>query len=858
MSAAPRYSPFLDTNTLHLWQGRWITDIELGEKIKRLPDDINCALALPFELRFVLDACDKLSAELRSRTSKTYVSLAKCLREGYQLSQPEVTESLEELADFLSRKSLEEKIRREMGTHDPFTFARSQYRSDVFEKWAPLGFLLHIAPTNAYSVGALSVVEGLLTGNVNFLKTGGSDELFAQLFLDSLIGMDKTATIAPRIFACRISSRDEQLLKEIIGRADGIAAWGAEGAIEGVRALAAPLARFIDWGPKISFGYFASDKLDDQESVAALARECCLLEQQACSSPQCVYVETEQASVLTEFAHRLASSVAVVSPTVPSQGKRKEPDLSEQAEITSVVELCRLESCLGLSEVLEAADGSWHVLLEHASTLRASPLFRTIWVKPIKRTQIIQTLRPFRGYLQTVGLACTRESMTEISNALVQSGVLRITRPGGMLASYSGEPHDGVYALQRYSRRISAQPGADLAGISSLDELNSTSQQPPDAPILTKEQFQAATVAPEHSQLFFKSGGTTGAAKMSIFSYDDYHLQMSAAADGLYAAGLDPERDRCMNLFFGGGLYGGFISFFTILEMLEAVQFPMMAHADTRMVAEMIVEQRINVLLAMPSYITQLFGENADLLRKHRVVEKIFYGGEHFNDTQKRYFENEFGIKIIRSATYGSVDAGPIGFQCVFSTGSVHHLHSRLHTLEILDMEKDAPAATGERGRVVLTSLNRSGQRIERYDIGDLARLLPDNCPCGRRTPRFELLGRHGDVFKVGSAFFNYRKFVEILTEQMEYAGELQIVLRPGDKTSAEALCLCLSPVDSLDEAQIRDIVLKHYADVREVVLTDRVLELQVECFSPDLLRRTAGSGKLLRIVDERNLSRQP
>lgn len=567
-----------------------------------------------------------------------------------------------------------------------------------------------------------------------------------------------------------------------------------------------------------------------------------------------MYVETQSGDELVKFAQRLAQAMERVSPTIA----RKQPGLLEQAELTSVVELCRLESCLDLTQVIEAQDKTWRLLVEHQSSLRASPLYRTVWVKPIVRDKIIPTLRPLRAYLQTAGLVCMLASLDDISDALIQAGVLRITRAGNMLDSYDGEPHDGVYALQRYAKRISAQLGSDVAGICTFAELKASELTPPEAPILTKEGFQESAVDPKHSHLFFKSGGSSGAPKLSVFSHDDYHLQMSAAADGLFAAGLDPVTDRCMNLFFGGGLYGGFISFFTILENLKAVQYPMGAHPDTGMVAQTIVSQSTNVLLGMPSYLIQLFGQNADFFRKNRVVEKIFYGGEHFNEMQKRYIESEFGVKVIRSATYGSVDAGPIGFQCGFCTGGVHHLHSRLHILEILDLEKDAPVADGAPGRVVLTSLARAGQHLDRYEIGDLARILPGRCECGRQTPRFELLGRHGDVFRLASMFFNYAKLSHILTDQCSYAGEMQLVLRSGEKTEKDELRVLISADSSLDAGIVREVILENYTDLRECVLEDALLDLHVDSIAPDQFQRTAGSGKLRRIIDERAFSRKP
>jgi hypothetical protein len=95
-------------------------------------------------------------------------------------------------------------------------------------------------------------------------------------------------------------------------------------------------------------------------------------------------------------------------------------------------------------------------LIEFRSGLRASPLFRSVWIKPLLREAIITTLRPLRNYQQTVGLACNPDRFDEISHFLTNAGTTRIRPVGKMVGlGYMGEPHDGVYALQRYTRRIS-------------------------------------------------------------------------------------------------------------------------------------------------------------------------------------------------------------------------------------------------------------------------------------------------------------------------------------------------------------------------------------------------------------------
>jgi phenylacetate-coenzyme A ligase PaaK-like adenylate-forming protein len=456
-----------------------------------------------------------------------------------------------------------------------------------------------------------------------------------------------------------------------------------------------------------------------------------------------------------------------------------------------------------------------------------------------------------RRYLQTAGLACGLGDLAELTGTLISAGAVRVRRVGEMAGSYDGEAHDGVYALQRYCRRVSIQAGRDAAGVSNFADLRAAAPTPARrSRLMTKADFQKLSIDPRDAQLFFKSGGSSGAPKMSVFTYDDYHEQMRAGAEGLYAAGLDPLADRCMNLFFSGGLYGGFLSIFSVLEELRAVQFPMAAVMDYPAVAEAIASNKVSVLLGMPSYLLSLFEEGGEVLKRYGGVKKVFYGGEHFNDAQRRHLRRRFGVETIKSVGYGSVDTGPLGYQCVACDGSVHHLHQRLQALEIVDLAKDRPAGPGEIGRLIFTSLARRGQELDRYDLGDVGHWVPGPCACGRASPRFRLLGRSGDVVRVGSMFLNYGKFVSILSERFDYAGP--VALRLSHEGLREKLEVRIAAEASLDPSGLRKALLADYHDLHEAVVVEKMLILEAAAAPSRSFGRLKGSGKLVRIVDER------
>ncbi|MFI8243421.1 acyl-CoA reductase [Streptomyces sp. NPDC085866] len=834
----------MTTSALHLWQGEFIDDAEAGQRLAGLAELTGRVLARPLPTDVVLDACAAVSRDLADPGSDLYGRLAE------QLTAAEAAATSAELAGALTRQALERKLRRELGGLRPERLTRPDGRETVYESWAPVGLLLHIAPGNAAAVAPLSVVEGLLAGNVNVLKASSSDTSLAQDLLAALGAADPTGLISERVVALRFPSSRQDWIQALCGQADAIAAWGGEDTIRAVSDIAPPGCRIVEWGHRISFAYLTREAATDDSTLDALAEDVCRFEQQACSSPQVIYLDTPDADDVFAFAGRFAERLAKVSDALCAPL----PGPAEQAEITTVQQLARLEQHLGLTRVFAADDGSWRVMADTRSALDASPLHRSVWVKPLPRHTVTATLRPMRRYLQTAAVGGSPADVAELSRALFAAGVTRVTPVGSMLEGYEGEPHDGVYALQRYSRRVSVRaPGDAFRTVACLDDLVAPPVLPPapKAPLLGKEGVQRALVSldPRHAHLYFRSGGSTGTPALSLFTCDDYDNQMRAAADGLLAAGFDPARDRAANLFYCGGMYGSFISFFSILERLNATQIPMAAGPDHAMTVEALVTHGADTLFGMPSYLWQLFHAEADRLRAYGGIRKVFFGGEHFTPEQRQVLTEEFGVEVIRSAAYGSTDLGPLGYQCTAGEGSVHHVLTDLHTLEILDPHTDRPVTPGEPGRLVFTSRARAGQRLERYEIGDLGRAVEGACTCGSHVPRLELLGRYGDVVRVGTYFVNYRRILRAAQERLGYHGEMQLLVASG--SGRDVLTVRLDEQYASDPETAREALL---AEVTELASAgaEGLLALAVETVRRETFERTPTSGKLRTVVDLR------
>ncbi|MFI8389612.1 acyl-CoA reductase [Streptomyces sp. NPDC085540] len=830
----------------HYWQGEFIGDEEAGRRLTELPAAVEAALAEGLETETVLAACDALATALSDPGHPVRARLAAHLPEG---EDPAV---LAELGGLLGRRELTRKLRRELGSATPGRLNRADPRETVYEAWAPVGLVAHVAPGNAATVAPLSIVEGLLAGNVNVLKTSSDDTLLTQQLMAELAALDPSGALAARIVVLRFPSSRQEWLRLMCAPADAVAVWGGEAAVEGVAAHVPAGCRLVEWGHRISFAYLTADAWSDARTLDALADDVCLLEQEACSSPQVVYLDTEDEDEVFGFAERFAAVLAARPPAAAGSAAGG-TDPAEAAELTTTELMARLEEHLGLTRVFAAPDGSWRVMADTRSPLTASPLHRSVWVKPLPRKRLIATLRPMRRYLQTAGIAGGPADIAELSRTALAAGVTRVTPVGAMLESYAGEPHDGVYALQRYSRRVAvqAEPAA-FATTACLDDLVRPVVLPrPTGPLLGKADVQepARRLTRADAELYFRSGGSTGAPALSVFSYDDYDTQMHAAARGLLAAGYDPASDRTANLFYCGAMYGSFISFFSVLERLGGVQLPLSAGPDHRATAQALIDHGADTLFGMPSYLWQLLHAEEEALRAYGGLRKVFYGGEHFTEEQQRTLKDTFGIEVVRSITYGSTDLGPLGYQCTESSGGVHHLHADLHTMEVLDLAEDRPVVPGETGRLVFTTHARRGQHLGRYVIGDLGREVPGRCPCGRHAPRFELRGRTGDVMRVATYFLNYRRFLDLAQERGGHPGEVQVRLDSSD--ARERLTVRVERGAATDPERLREVFLAGYPELRSAV-TERLLDLVVEAVDGASLDRSPTSGKLLAVVDAR------
>ena len=816
---------------IHIWQGKPINQDSLKVKMESLADEIAQTLNETLHTEELLIACDTFSQQLKEGK---YPELREAmLNDG--ISNPD--EILNNLAGFLTRKALEKKLKSELGTVEPFKIQRVDYKEPHYEAWSPMGVLVHITAGNSPIVAPMATVEGLLSGNINIIKVANNAGSFPALFFEIL---GKHANIGKFIYMLSISSKQTDELQQIIDLADCVSAWGGEEAIKSIREMTPQGIPVVAWGHKISFAYLTSDAICDK-TVDDLVHSICRNEQRSCSSPQCVMMDTTNIEEVYRFAQMLTDGLERARTQYPLQA----PDAMQAAEITAVTQLYRTDLCFEKGTVIEAEDYLFRVLISEEPKFMPSPLYRTVWLSPLPHSELVGTLRAMRQYLQTAGLACAFKDIHKLTQLLYRAGVTRVTPIRTMSASYTGEPHDGLFALPHFLKRVSFRTELEMNGIVTFDEIEE--KQPisfAGKPIQGKKDYPPI---PENgTHIVMKSGGTTGEPVYCSYTENDYqNYIVKSGAQGLLAAGLDIENDVTADLLKAGNLYGGMNCFISIFDELKAPHLNISGLDDYHLTAKYIVKGRANVLMGAPSYIVCLLKENEALFKSYNRINKIFYAGEPISKGQLEYLQKEFGIKIIRSMIYGANETGTMGYACEYCEPGVFHLPTESQYLEILQMENDEPVVDEETGRLIFTGFKRENGRTERYEIGDMGHWVKGDCKCGRQQPRFKLMGRYGDIIRLGGTFFNYQRINRILSDEINYSGRLQILI---DANTNDTMTLCLENINITEEELINILLNSDYDSFHKTIPT-QLVTIKLRIIEPNEFIMNDMSLKLRTVV---------
>ena len=415
-----------------LYKGEIYPNEKQAELISSLKEDMYLTLNKKETLSYmtVIDACDKLYQRVFNHEfDHIALPLLSALNMPYS--------SLERYAKVFSKEGLLKKIDIELGDLKNGVLSLDEDNNRYYE---PLGILFHIAAGNVDLLPAYSVVEGLLVGNINILKLPTGDNGLSILLLKELI--KEVPVLKDYIYVFDVPSTEIETIKQLSNLADATIVWGGDEAQKAARAFVDIHSSIISWGHKISFSYV--DNSVTNEEIEDLCKSICLSNQLFCSSSQGIYVNTDSKEELHSLAKRVLPIFAKVSKemnTLP---------LTMKAKNSLLIYNDKLE---GNADNIYSDDGV-SIIVKEDNKLELSYLFQNIWIKPLKKEDIVNVLKPNKNLLQTVSINKELKDKEDIIRLLAKAGATRITNLGDNSRMLAGESHDGEYALRRYIRVV--------------------------------------------------------------------------------------------------------------------------------------------------------------------------------------------------------------------------------------------------------------------------------------------------------------------------------------------------------------------------------------------------------------------
>lgn len=384
----------------------------------------------------VIAACDKLANKI---TNGDFDDIVKPFLSIFGISQTQ----FKDMVKLFTKEGLEYKCSIELRDEDKIIDDK------ILRKRYPLGVLLHIAAGNVDILPAYSVVEGLLSGNINILKLPMGDSGLSVKLLYELIQLEPI--LKDYIYVFDVPSTETETLTKLAKLCDGVVVWGGDAAVRAARNMVDIDTKIIAWGHKLSFAYAEADASNKQ--LYSLAKSICDTNQLLCSSCQGIFVDTDSKDVQLEFAERFFQILK------EANGNSVPVDYGMKAKNAINLYNERLEKNSTDNSIF-TEDGI-SVIAKDDSDLELSYMYRNVWIKRLPMHQI-HTLKKYKNHLQTAAVLTTdMDKQEEITRRLAHAGIVRITSAGNMNRMTCGEAHDGTYALREYSRIVECEASVE-------------------------------------------------------------------------------------------------------------------------------------------------------------------------------------------------------------------------------------------------------------------------------------------------------------------------------------------------------------------------------------------------------------
>jgi phenylacetate-CoA ligase len=405
-----------------------------------------------------------------------------------------------------------------------------------------------------------------------------------------------------------------------------------------------------------------------------------------------------------------------------------------------------------------------------------------------------------------------------------------------------------VYRNVAFYNTLFDERGINLEDIKSLDDVKRL-------PFTTKEDLRKSypydmfAVPLKDIVRIHSTSGTTGKPIVVGYTKTDIALWSSLTARVLVAAGVT-EHDF-IQIAFAYHLFTGGFGFHYAAEKIGASVIPS-SNSEIRKQIDIMRDFKTSVLVGTPGFalhIAALLDEQG--IHPESLNLKIgSFGAEPWSENLRG--EIERALRIDAYDNYGITEViGPgVAYECGEKKGL--HVNEDHFLVEVIDPDTLEPLPPGEEGELVFTTLSKLGFPLIRYRTGDISRLIPGGCPCGRTLVRMEkVTGRTDDMIIIEGANVFPSQIEAALVEIEGIEPHYEIILDREEGVDTMELRVEVSDALSLVD-DIRSLE-RFRGRIRDRLHAALDFHPTVTLVEPKTLRRSSG-GKMSRVTDRRKI----
>ena len=408
------------------------------------------------------------------------------------------------------------------------------------------------------------------------------------------------------------------------------------------------------------------------------------------------------------------------------------------------------------------------------------------------------------------------------------------------------ETVERVYYNVPYYRNKLQERGLGPDNIKSIDDISKL-------PFTTKSDlrdtypFGMFAVPMSEIVRIHASSGTTGKSTVVGYTRSDVSTWSEVMARTLTSAGAG--RNDFIQIAYGYGLFTGGLGLHYGGEKIGASVIPV-SGGNTKRQLQIMLDFGTTILACTPSYALYLAEAIQDngVKRSQLKLKAGVFGAEPWTENMRREIEEKLKIKAIDIYGLSEVIGPGVACECIEQQGL--HIFEDFFIPEIIDPVTEEPLPEGEKGELVITTIDKEGLPVIRYRTRDITSLSYDTCGCGRTHARIgKLLGRTDDMLII--------RGVNVFPSQIESA-----LMATGD--AEPHYLIIVDRVDNLDSIEVWvEVSEKLFADevrkleqVRKRIASDIYttlgINVTVKLVEPHTIERSEGKAK--RVIDRRKI----